>query len=69
VPGAGQGDVVPRWSVPSAQELPGRFEREFVEIDEVGSGEFGRVIKVRRKGHAEIFAVKKSKMFEGVKHR
>jgi mitosis inhibitor protein kinase SWE1 len=49
--------------------LPGRFEREFVEIDEVGSGEFGRVIKVRRKGHAEIFAVKKSKMFEGVKHR
>jgi mitosis inhibitor protein kinase SWE1 len=50
---------------------PGRFERDFVQIDEVGSGEFGEVIKVQVKGgnEHEIFAIKKSKMFEGVKHR
>jgi len=61
---------------------PGRFEREFVKIGEVGSGEFGKVMKVRRQsdlsvsgtdigtslsGH--ISAVKKSKRFEGVRHR
>ncbi|KAI9453165.1 hypothetical protein BJY52DRAFT_1225770 [Lactarius psammicola] len=61
---------------------PGRFEREFVEIGEVGSGEFGKVMKVRRQsdlsisgtgtgtglgGH--ISAVKKSKRFEGMRHR
>ena len=40
-------------------------------VDEVGSGEFGRVIKVRKKGghEKEVYAVKKSKPFEGVKHR
>lgn len=50
----------------------GRFERDFVELAEVGSGEFGKVIKVRCKGDdddSEIFAVKKSKQFEGLKHR
>jgi mitosis inhibitor protein kinase SWE1 len=60
---------------------PGRFEREFVEIGEVGSGEFGKVMKVRRQNDlsgttsigtgpsGDISAVKKSKQFEGVRHR
>jgi mitosis inhibitor protein kinase SWE1 len=49
----------------------GRFERDFVEDDEVGSGEFGKVMKVRYKSgrEGEVFAVKKSKRFEGVRHR
>ncbi|KAL0956458.1 hypothetical protein HGRIS_002604 [Hohenbuehelia grisea] len=51
---------------------PGRFEREFVEVEEVGTGEFGKVIKVRRKASGdggEVYAIKKSKQFEGVRHR
>jgi mitosis inhibitor protein kinase SWE1 len=53
-----------------AEEQPGRFERDFVEIEEVGSGEFGKVIKVQRKGSGdELYAIKKSKRFEGTKHR
>ncbi|KAI0371183.1 hypothetical protein BV20DRAFT_1051922 [Pilatotrama ljubarskyi] len=61
-----------RLPAPSEEEKPGRFAREFVEIDEVGSGEFGRVLKVRYKDASRgstVFAVKKSKRFEGVKHR
>jgi len=61
-----------RQSQPSyGQERAGRFEREFVEVAELGSGEFGKVIKVRTKnGNTdELYAVKKSKRFEGVKHR
>lgn len=60
-----------RSSEPFAEEQPGRFEREFVEVDEVGSGQFGKVIKVRRKTDnvAEFSAIKKSKQFEGAKHR
>ncbi|TFK83778.1 hypothetical protein K466DRAFT_497790 [Polyporus arcularius HHB13444] len=57
---------------PSDEEKPGRFAQEFVEIDELGSGEFGRAMKVRYKDPArgdDVFAVKKSKRFEGVKHR
>ncbi|KAF9451968.1 hypothetical protein P691DRAFT_806069 [Macrolepiota fuliginosa MF-IS2] len=55
----------------TSEEQCGRFEREFVELAEVGSGEFGKVIKVRRKagGDSEVFAIKKSKRFEGTKHR
>jgi mitosis inhibitor protein kinase SWE1 len=51
-------------------ERPGYFERAFEEIDELGSGEFGKVIKVRTR-HSEpaFYAVKKSKRFEGVRHR
>lgn len=42
----------------------------FVEVDELGQGEFGRVMKVRYKDSPqEVFAVKKCKRFEGVKHR
>jgi mitosis inhibitor protein kinase SWE1 len=54
---------------------PGRFEREFIEIGELGSGEFGKAMKVRRHDTStsgtsgDITAVKKSKRFEGVRHR
>lgn len=59
-----------RLSIPSGEERPGRFERDFVEIDELGRGEFGRVMKARYKESMSVmFAVKKSKRFEGVKHR
>jgi mitosis inhibitor protein kinase SWE1 len=60
-----------RSSWPSAEDQPGRFARDFVEVDEVGSGEFGKVIKVRCRGgcEGEMFAVKKSKRFEGTRHR
>ena len=52
------------------EEKPGRFERDFDEIEEIGSGEFGKVMKVRSKnGDGGLFAVKKSKRFEGAKHR
>ncbi|KAH9062337.1 hypothetical protein EDB87DRAFT_1559298 [Lactarius vividus] len=72
--GSSEHDV--RVSLGSTYAQPGRFEREFVEIGEAGSGEFGKVMKVRRQsdgtgtsqsGH--ISAVKKSKRFEGVRHR
>lgn len=54
-----------------SDDKPGRFEREFVALDEIGHGEFGKVLKARLKGdgHSEVFAVKQSKRFEGVKHR
>ncbi|KAJ6587067.1 kinase-like domain-containing protein [Mycena vulgaris] len=46
------------------------FEHAFEEIDELGSGEFGKVIKVRSRAcHTDFYAVKKSKRFEGVRHR
>ena len=50
---------------------PGRFERDFVVDDEVGSGEFGKVIKVHYKNgiDSEVYAVKRSKRFEGPRHR
>lgn len=51
----------------------GRFEKEFVEVEQVGSGEFGKVIKVRAKIRRElddtVWAVKRSKPFEGPRHR
>lgn len=52
-------------------EQPGRFDRDFEEIAEVGSGNFGKVIKVRSKFSFSnsVFAVKKSKPYEGTKHR
>ncbi|RPD63961.1 hypothetical protein L227DRAFT_561394 [Lentinus tigrinus ALCF2SS1-6] len=61
-----------RLPAPSDEEKPGRFVQEFLEIDELGSGEFGRAMKVRYQDPArgdDVFAVKKSKRFEGVKHR
>lgn len=66
----------------SGDECPGKFERDFDVLDEdLGSGEFGRVLKVRRKlgndGYPDtmnaredvLYAIKKSKPIEGVKHR
>ncbi|KAF9049878.1 hypothetical protein BJ165DRAFT_1454518 [Panaeolus papilionaceus] len=62
-------------------EQPGRFEREFVQLEEIGSGEFGQVFMVRSKRPLsmngtddapqsdQVYAVKKSKRFEGAKHR
>ncbi|KAF9485940.1 hypothetical protein BDN70DRAFT_889660 [Pholiota conissans] len=50
-------------------EQPGRFDRDFEEIEEVGSGEFGKVIKVQNKTSDALYAIKKSKQFEGAKHR
>ncbi|KAJ7045667.1 kinase-like domain-containing protein [Mycena alexandri] len=52
-----------------AVERAGYFERAFEEVDELGSGEFGKVIKVRSRAHHTEYAVKKSKRFEGVRHR
>ncbi|KAJ7496138.1 hypothetical protein B0H11DRAFT_2001986 [Mycena galericulata] len=54
-----------------AVERPGHFKRAFEEVDELGSGEFGKVIKVRSRDGARPteYAVKKSKRFEGVRHR
>ncbi|TFY52403.1 hypothetical protein EVJ58_g10038 [Rhodofomes roseus] len=60
-----------------AKSSRGRFDRDLIEVDEVGKGEFGRVMKVRYKDGAfagrgkggELYAVKKSKRFEGAKHR
>ena len=54
----------------SKEEKQGKFEREFIEIAEVGSGEFGKVMKVRhQEKDGEVWAVKKSKRFEGGRHR
>lgn len=51
----------------------GRFEREFIEIDKIGAGEFGCVMKVRykdsEKGGDRVFALKRSKPFEGNRQR
>jgi mitosis inhibitor protein kinase SWE1 len=60
-----------RSSEPFAEEQPSRFEHNFVEVGEVGSGEFGKVIKVRLKDgdDSEVYAIKKSKRFEGIRHR
>ena len=63
----------------SSDARPGRFEAEFVEAGEIGSGEFGKVMRVRLKvplptstcsGDEETeWAVKRSKRFEGARHR
>ncbi|KAI0029987.1 hypothetical protein K488DRAFT_79848 [Vararia minispora EC-137] len=64
--------VLPSAGLGHSEEARGKFERSFVEVGEVGSGEFGKVMKVRRKGSGpeqEAWAVKKSKRFEGARHR
>ena len=72
------GDVRNIWSRTSlptqlSYEQLGRFERDFVEVDAIGSGEFGSAIKVQYKyAHGvkdRIYAVKKSRRFEGNRHR
>lgn len=63
-----------RASLPAHLDSPiGRFERDFIEVDRIGSGEFGSVIKVRykdaRKNGDRVYALKRSKPFEGSRHR
>ncbi|KAI3618646.1 other wee protein kinase [Moniliophthora roreri] len=60
------------WLVaPSKQARQSRYERDFIEVAEVGSGEFGKVIKakMRNSDNGECYAIKKSKQFEGTRHR
>lgn len=60
-------DVVP--------EYPGRFERDFVRPTEgpgvLGKGAFGQVFRVQEKYGPEdkVYAVKRSKPYEGERHR
>ena len=57
---------------PHPFEAPGRFDRDFVEVDRIGAGEFGSALKVRYKddpNEDRVFAVKISKRFEGSRHR
>ncbi|KAF8555319.1 hypothetical protein OG21DRAFT_1521869 [Imleria badia] len=58
-------------TAPAANDKLGRFDKEFVEIDQIGSGEFGKVLKVRSKNGPSnnVSAVKRSKPFEGPRHR
>ncbi|KAG6842142.1 hypothetical protein C0991_001635 [Blastosporella zonata] len=60
-----------RLSEPFTETQTGRFTRDFIEDDEIGSGEFGKVIKVHCKhgDDSEFYAVKRSKRFEGPRHR
>ena len=66
----------------SGDECLGRFEWDFDVLDEdLGSGEFGRVLKVQRKADDDdnfgsmdakpdnVYAIKKSKPIEGIEHR
>ncbi|KAF8441622.1 hypothetical protein L210DRAFT_3399167 [Boletus edulis BED1] len=56
---------------PTVNDKLGRFDKEFIEIDQIGSGEFGKVLKVRSKNGPSnsVSAVKRSKPFEGPRHR
>ncbi|KAG8700407.1 hypothetical protein FRC09_005974, partial [Ceratobasidium sp. 395] len=45
----------------------GRPEREYTAVQEIGKGTFGQVLKVEKAGR--LFSVKRSKAFEGVRHR
>lgn len=52
-------------------ERPGKFEREFTTLDNLGTGEFGSALKVKCKSgnDQDVYAIKKSKRLEGPKHR
>ncbi|KAF8488407.1 kinase-like domain-containing protein [Gautieria morchelliformis] len=52
-------------------ERPNKFEVDFITVETLGTGEFGSVLKARYKqgNKNDVFAVKMSKRFEGVKHR
>jgi len=48
---------------------PGRFEEQFALINELGNGQFGIVLHVKDKRSEVEHAIKKSRRFEGVRHR
>jgi hypothetical protein len=66
------GQEAPRSSRDRSTEVSGdqsgRFEREFSVDEEMGQGEFGTVFKVRDDLDC-VYAIKKSKRFEGPRHR
>lgn len=47
----------------------GRFEEQFALVDELGNGQFGIVQHVKDKRTGVEYAIKKSRRFEGVRHR
>ncbi|KAG9018623.1 hypothetical protein FRB90_011109 [Tulasnella sp. 427] len=53
------------------QERPGHFERDFEKDGGgiLGKGTFGQVFKVKKRGSDTVFAVKRSKPYEGARHR
>lgn len=53
----------------NAEERPGRFEREYADVAELGAGEFGQVLRAQRRADGAPCAIKRSKRFEGAKHR
>jgi hypothetical protein len=57
----------------NSSPVPGKFGLELELVDDVGIGEFGRVMKVRyRDGYGsptKQYALKRSKRIEGVRHR
>jgi hypothetical protein len=48
---------------------PGRFEEQFALIDDLGNGQFGIVLHVKDKRTEVEYAIKKSRRFEGARHR
>lgn len=66
-----EGDVVLDYGI---VEEPGRFERDFIVEDTLGAGSFGQAYRVRARTASvntrpKLYAVKKSKRYEGPRHR